>query len=136
MLSTNLSPEIINMRERLWRTAIKYLVVLFIGLAYLAFVLITGWGLPCPLYMMTGLQCPSCGISRMLVSLFKLDFAAAFSYNPYMLFAVPLVLGLLAIYEIRYIKSGERSMGRWGIALWVIVIGAIAFGILRNIFQP
>lgn len=44
----------------------------------------------CPFYMLTGLQCPGCGIQRALHSLLHLDFRAAWHYNAF--FAVVLSL--------------------------------------------
>lgn len=36
-----------------------------------------GFSLPCPVYALTGLYCPGCGVTRMLLALLRLDFAAA-----------------------------------------------------------
>lgn len=36
----------------------------------------------CPFLLITGYPCPGCGITRAAFSLLRLDFAAAFSFNP------------------------------------------------------
>ncbi len=67
-----------------------YAVILTIGSAYLLFILITGWGIPCLYHLTTGWLCPGCGISRMFLSLARGDIAAAFAYNPVMFCLLPL----------------------------------------------
>ena len=61
---------------------IIYSIILAVGLSYYLIVTITGKGLPCAVYSTTGLLCPGCGISRMFMSMFRLDFVSAFRYNP------------------------------------------------------
>ena len=63
----------------------------------------------------------------------KLDFAAAFAYNPFLMIAGPVIIAYLVFSEIKYIKTGSPSMGKWEILLWVLGGAAIAFGIIRNI---
>ena len=123
-----------EMKERLRKTVLKYLAVLGIGIAYLIFVLCTDMGIPCPLYSITGLQCPACGVSRMIIALVRLDVAAAFSYNPFIMITGPVILAYIVCYEVRFIRSGDGSMGKWDILLWVLSGAAIVFGVLRNIF--
>ena len=105
-----------------------------IALAYLIFVLLTGIGIPCLINLTTGFKCVGCGISRMLISLVKLDFASAFKYNPFLFVTGPIIIAYLVACEIKYILHGNRNMGKWEIILWVELILAIAYMILRNIF--
>ena len=110
-------------------------MILAVGVAYLVFVLCTGWGIPCVFSALTGLECPGCGVSRMLVSLVHLDLAAAFSHNPFLLITSPILLGLLALSDAKYVRTGERRLGRTGSALlWGEVILALLYGVLRNLF--
>ncbi len=62
-----------------------YAVVLSVGLAYFLFYRFTGLGIPCLYLKTTGYLCPGCGATRMFLALFRLDFAAAFSYHPVLL---------------------------------------------------
>ena len=123
-----------EIRARLRQTVIKYSIVLGIALAYLIFLLCTGIGIPCIFSKITGLKCVGCGISRMFVSLFKLDIVSAFWYNPFLFITGPFLLAYLAVGEIRYIRSGSRKMGKWEIFLWIELALAIVYGIFRNIF--
>lgn len=110
-------------------------MILAVGIAYLVFVLCTDWGIPCVFSALTGLECPGCGVSRMLVSLVRLDLAAAFSYNPFLLLTSPLLFGLLVSSDAKYVRTGERRLGRAeNVLLWVELILALLYGVLRNIF--
>ena len=121
--------------ERLKKTVIKYLIILGIALTYLVFVLCTGIRIPCLLYELTGIRCPGCGITRMFVSLARLDFAAAFSYNQLIFITGPFILAYLLYSEIKYVSVGNRNTGRFEIFLWIELFLLIVFGVLRNIFQ-
>ena len=122
------------MRARLKKTVIKYSVILGIAVAYLIFVLCTGLGIPCVFYEITGLKCPGCGISKMFISLVKLDFVSAFWHNPFLFITGPFLVAYLALGEIKYVRTGNNDMGKWEIFLWVELALALAYAVLRNIF--
>ena len=61
------------------KLAITAILVFFI---YYFLNFITNFAIICPFYLLTGLYCPGCGITRLLFSLVKLDFYQAFRYNP------------------------------------------------------
>lgn len=123
-----------ELKTRLRKTVVKYAIILGIALAYLVFVLLTGIGIPCIFHEITGFKCPGCGISRMFVSLARLDIAAAFKYNPFIFITGPFIIAYLAFSEVKYIISGSNKMGKWEIFLWVELFLMLAYGILRNIF--
>lgn len=61
--------------------------------------------LPCPLRRLTGIPCPSCGMSRAWLAALKLDFVTAFSCHP-LFWSVPVlavffILGDRAFQKIR-----------------------------------
>lgn len=37
----------------------------------------------CPIFLLTGIPCPGCGIGRSLISIFHLNFIKALYYNPF-----------------------------------------------------
>ena len=109
------------------------------ALAALGFVAVVyilgqfGIGLPCPIHLLTGLDCPGCGNTRAAQALMRLDFAAAFNYN--LLF--PVEFGYLAwviiLSSIRYLKKGDFSYRPPFLPLDITVgILIIAWGIIRN----
>ena len=44
----------------------------------------------CPFYYVFGIPCPTCGTTRALICLFRLDIKGYLSYNPAALFLLPL----------------------------------------------
>lgn len=59
---------------------------------------------PCPLYALTGIQCPACGTTRMVHALLHGDLAAAWHFNAVMLLAG---LPLLAWLWVRWFRAAR-----------------------------
>ncbi len=135
MLSTRQLPdsnhEVVG---RLRRVSIKYGIIFGIGLGYLFFILLSGLRIPCIFYEITGFKCPGCGVTRMIVSISRLEFAAAFKYNPFLFITGPLLLIYIAFSEVRHILRGSTKAGRWILFIWAELILAVIYGVLRNIY--
>lgn len=123
------------MKERLVSEIKKHILFLFFGTVYLLWLLITGIYIPCPFKMITGLYCPGCGISHMIVSLLHLDILSAFKYNPFLFITLPFVTINYLLYRIRYIRTGEnKKCGKVTIAVeYTMLVLAVIFWILRNL---
>ena len=121
------------MNERAKRILKRNLIILAIGLAYVLWVRATGIGIPCLFYTVTGLKCPGCGISRMLLSLLRLDFRAAFHYNPFLLLTSPILVFLLIESDLQYLRNERKKTLLGQILLWGELVGLLAYGIIRNI---
>ena len=134
-------------KKRFYNTLTKYAIILGVGLAYMIFVLITDLGIPCIFNKGTehlfkfvlhiereGLKCAGCGVSRMIISIVKLDFVSAFKHNPFLFITGPFLLAYLIAEDIKLIITGNDNMGKWQIFLWVECGLAIAYSVLRNIF--
>ena len=98
------------------------------GAAYAAFALRFG-GLPCPFHALTGLRCPGCGVTTLLLSLVRGDLAAAFWANPFLFLSAPFLLVLLW----RFLWKDTLPGRRWHIAAWVYLASLVLWGIFRNI---
>ena len=122
------------MRQRLTKCIRISAVTLCVGCAYALFYLYTGWGIPCLFRLITGFSCPGCGVSRMLLSLLRLDFRAAFRCNAVLFCMLPVLLGLFVYWIYRYIRYGERKNGPVAEGLvWALVILLLLWGLVRNI---
>ncbi len=109
-------------------------IILAIGIAYYLFVKITRLGIPCIFNLVTGLHCPGCGISRMFISLFSLDFKTAFSYNAFIMTVGPIAAIFVLRHYIIYVLKGNQKNSKLETFLLIItLVLAVAFGILRNI---
>ncbi len=61
---------------------------------------------------LTGFPCPGCGMTRALVSLARLDGAAAWAYNPAVVVVAPLLLWLWAHWVGRLVEERSGRLGR------------------------
>jgi hypothetical protein len=129
---TKSNPEV---QRRFKKTLIKYSVILGIGFAYLIFVLCTGIRIPCVLYELTGYKCCGCGVSRMFVSIAKLDFITAFKFNPFIFITGPFIIAYISVSEVRFVTHGDRDMKKWSPYLYAELVLALLYGVLRN-FLP
>ena len=116
------------MRRKILRI---YAIILAVCIPYLIWSLITGIYIPCFSLATTGLQCPGCGISRMFLSLVKLDIAGAFSYNP-VVFILLILWNIIAVLcfteKIKFVQSRRFLYSALGISAIALMI----FGIVRN----
>lgn len=120
------------------RRALKVILILSAllvgGLIYAILWRVLGIGLPCVFYTTTGLQCPGCGVSRMCLSLLKLDFKGAFSANPALLCLLPVLLAIGTDACVRYVRTGRcRTKGWSTVLVWISTAILLVFGIIRNI---
>ena len=121
------------MKARLLRVVKRYGILLAIGILYFVFVSLTDIGIPCVFRLVTGFQCPGCGISRMLAALIRLDFVSALHYNPVILLTSPILLFAFIHSDIDYIWSGKYSVGKYQF-LWIAeLVILLAFGVIRNL---
>lgn len=121
------------MKKRFLQTIKKYAILLSIGVAYFVWATCTGIKIPCLFHLVTGLRCPACGITRMLLALGKFQFAQAYAYNPFLFFHLPIILLCVGVSEFRYVKSGKRSLGKLSAVLWIEIGLLLLFGIVRNL---
>lgn len=90
----------------------------------------------CPVYLLTGYQCPGCGSQRAFYHLFHGNFITAFRYNPLMMLLIPYILtGICLEYivnrdnpqtnRLRELLFGKR-------AIPVLAVIFLLFTIFRN----
>lgn len=88
---------------------------------------------PCPLFALTGIQCPACGSTRMVHALLHGDLASAWQLNAVMLVAG---LPLLAWLWVRWFRAARRGQevppvsGKVGVP---VVAVAVAWMLVRNL---
>lgn len=108
-----------------------------VGLAAGVYVLLIrrfGRGLYCPIWSLTGLYCPGCGVSRMCLRLLRLDLAGALRANGLLLVTTPLLGGLLLARLARYVSRGRRDTPRWEEWSWrSLAVVFVLYGLLRNL---
>ncbi|NUT98477.1 MAG: DUF2752 domain-containing protein [Saccharothrix sp.] len=91
------------------------------------------WWPPCPLFALTGIQCPACGSTRMVHALLHGDLVAAWHLNAVMLVAG---LPLLAWLWVRWFQAARRGRpvppvsGKVGVP---VVALAVTWMLVRNL---
>lgn len=84
--------------------------------------------IPCLFHEITNFYCPGCGITRMFLALFKLDFYQAFRYNP-----LVFILLILSIVYFLVKKIGKLNFKLPNYIYYYLLFIVIIYGILRNI---
>ena len=121
-------------RARLRRVLLLYGAVLLLLLGYYAAVRLFHIGIPCLVYKIFGIYCPSCGVSRMCVALLRGDLVGGFRNNPFAFFALPSLAVVLLRQTVLYVLRGGQSLSVIErVLLWGLFFASIVFGILRNI---
>ena len=122
------------MKKRFFIAIKKYLIIFAVLFAYLIWIFVTDIKFPCLFHQLTGFQCSGCGMTRMCLSLLKLDFKSAFYYNPYIFVTSPIILACFLIPEINYIRKGKYTISKFMCAVIIAeLVGFVVFGILRNV---
>lgn len=116
------------------RLILKILKIsLAIGIPYLIFVLLTDLRIPCLLYEATGILCPGCGLTRMFMSMARLRFFDAYSYNRafFLLFFYWCATALFAfVGKPEFVRSRRFLSVSFIISIIILTI----FCIVRNIY--
>lgn len=108
------------------------IVTLAIFTLYFFFYIFTGNGLPCLFHKLTGFYCPGCGISRMFISIFKLEFYQAFRYNSLVFILLICSLGYFVI-DFFFFKKNNKHFQLPNAMYIILLTVVLLFGILRNI---
>ena len=120
-------------------TRLKKVVLINIGLILLLFlyyqVYITfNIGIPCIFKLITGLDCPGCGITRCLFSLINLDINKAFQYNALVtILIIPFTVYYLYLNYCYVLDKPNKIKNIEHYISFIILILMILFGIYRNI---
>lgn len=121
-------------KNRLKRLLKSYITVMLIGGAYAVFYSFTHIGIPCIFHSITGLNCISCGVTRMLVSLLKGNLYEAYCYNRLLFVTLPLFVFYIIRGSIQYVKYGKAVYTKIDkIIFGIFITAAVIFGFVRNL---
>lgn len=120
------------MIERFKKVIYKVVGFIILLLTYYLLNLFFNISIKCPIYELTHLYCPGCGITRCLFALIQLDFYKAFKYNQLVFILLPISFIYYIIYSYYYIKYNKRITIPKYISITILII-VLLFGILRNI---
>ncbi len=121
-----------EIKRRIINLIILFFLLILLGFLYYYLFITYDIGIPCMFHLITGLKCPSCGITRSIVSLINLDFERAFDYNN-LYWLIILILGYYT-YAFSYAYVKEKQIKNLpNIVLIILVIIFIIYAIIRNI---
>ena len=80
-------------------------------------------------------DCPGCGLSRMIFSIIELDFYQAFRYNPLMFVLSPFIILFAVDLIIAFIHDRKsKIVSKIPLFAWIIIyVVILVFGVIRNI---
>lgn len=87
----------------------------------------------CLFHQATGLLCPGCGALRALHQLLHGQLAAAFRFNPMLVFSLPFLLWFAAKYGVQKAKNEPLTIGVRQMWLWVALAAVLVVSVLRNL---
>lgn len=91
-------------------------------------------GIPCFFHKFTGLLCPGCGITRMILAILHLDFKSAFQYNQVVFIFSPIILYFIIRLYVSWLKSENYKLSLIeNIVVYIMLTILLIFGIIRNI---
>lgn len=105
---------------------------LILGFLYYLWLSVTNIGIPCIFKLVTGWQCPGCGITHLCVDLLHFRFVQAYQANQFLFVTGPLLL-IEWIY-VFWLKVTGKALPKWN--QWLVLLYLIAliiFGIGRNL---
>ena len=92
------------------------------------------FGIPCLFYQFTGLKCPGCGVTRMVLCLLSGDWRGAFDQNGAVLCLLPAAAVLFCSRCVGYFRTGTHALQSWETVLVWCMVGILLFyGIGRNV---
>lgn len=120
-------------KKRFIRLIAGYSAACAVGIAYVIFYKTAGYGIPCIFHFVTGLNCISCGVTRMLVYLLQGDIYDAYYTNRLLFITLPLFVFYIIKGSIQYVKNGKPSYSRTDKTVFIgFIVAAAIFGIVRN----
>ena len=121
-------------QPRMRRVLLRYAALLALGFAYLVFCRATGLSLPCPFHLVTGLDCPGCGVTRLMLALAAGDLSAAFRANEAIFLLGPFLLFFLLRDDIHWILRGEGKEPPRAFVFFLLVL-FVLFTLWRNFLR-
>ena len=116
-------------------TVVAIWLLIIAGAAYLFFFEPgkSGFFPGCPFRFLTGFTCPGCGTTRALHQILHGDFYAAFTLNPLLLLAIPLLLFALLRYTVIVMRGGvPRGNSLPAPYIYAIFFVILSFWFFRN----
>lgn len=126
------------MNNMIVRKRFKHLFFVFLisisilGGYYFIYDIFPSLRLKCHFFQITGLKCPSCGITRLVVAFLHLDFKQGIAYNCFLGYTLPFIVFVIGYCSWAYVY--DRKYSKWFNVLSVVyIVLLLVFFVIRNI---
>lgn len=111
---------------------IAFAVIIAFGIIAVLKYHFTGEGIQCIIHKNLGVQCPTCGTTRMIEALLMGNVKEAIGYNAFIFFTSPFLLVFMAwqLYEA-FVK--DRILEHIDIIVTVYAAALFSFAVIRNV---
>lgn len=107
-------------------------IVLAILVSYYLIVRFTSFRIPCVFHLITKLNCPGCGITRMLTRFLQFKISEGIKYNYFLGYTLPIVILMISMMSYYYLYN--KKYDKWFKILSLIYLCLLlAWGVIRNI---
>ena len=117
------------------RKAIIIVIIIIAAIALYTFVdpTYSVWAPKCPMRIITGYDCPSCGMQRAIHAILKGHFHKAFMLNPFLWITIPYTL-LLALVSFLHTPNADRlkDIVQHRYLVYIYIILFFTWWIVRN----
>lgn len=123
------------MKKRLLKVLVIILFLLSLLFGYYFLHQKTGFSIPCVFNELMGVNCPGCGITRMLFSLIRFDIVEAFEYNQFMFIVLP-IFAIVLTHDLYIYIVGKKNYWFKKIPKWIyitLLVLVFVWMILRNL---
>ena len=94
----------------------------------------TLWAPKCSFYLLTGLECPTCGSQRAVHTIMNGEIIKGFAYNPFIIIAIPYAVALISISLVKTRTTRKiKKIILCRRAIYIYMAIYIAWWIIRNI---
>ena len=107
--------------KKFWRNN-KVTLLIILGVAAVYALLMAHGMKTCPSAIIFGVSCPGCGMTRAFASALRLDFAAAFYYNPMWPLVIVTFVAVAVLWILERIKAAETVGIVFGVAAIAVYI--------------
>ncbi len=122
-----------NYENRIIQTVVTSLCLVTGIIIYVLFFTTTDIGIPCIFHLITGMQCPGCGMTHALSSVVQGNFTEAFQYNALSLTICPIIIIYLLMKAFRYIRTGQEEFSLVEILFLIVnFVICVWYFLLRN----
>lgn len=117
---------------------LKWMLIALLSAFVFYTLYMLGFGIPCPIKSITGISCPSCGITRMSIAFIHGNIRRGFYYNQVLPFILPLLALILIKNIFRYLFSSVFCLDSLDSKIIIfLTIVLISYGFIRNLsFYP